>query len=426
MTIADLLARRQRLLGADAPLFYDRPVHLVRGEGVWVYDADGRRYLDVYNNVPHVGHCHPHVVGAIARQAATLNIHTRYLDATILDYVERLTATFDPSLSMAILTCTGSEANEVALRMARQCTGGTGIICSDSTYHGNTAAVWELATSFTGGASRSRHVRAVPFPQQYRPMTAATGAALAAAYVEAVEVAIEAFAADGIRLAGLIVCPIFSGEGLPDVPEGYLHAAVARVRAAGGLFIADEVQAGFGRCGTHLWGHQIHGVVPDIVTLGKPMGNGYPIAGTIARADLVNAFRRASMYFNTFGGNAVACAAGNAVLDVLEGEGLRENARVTGEFLRQGLRGLQARHALIGDVRGCGLFTGVELVRDRAAKTPAPEHARRIVNGMRDRGVLISRIGPFDNVLKLRPPMPFAREHAELTLAALDDSLSAL
>ncbi len=426
MTSETLLDRRRRLVGADAPLFYDRPVHLVRGEGVWVWDADGNRYLDCYNNVPHVGHCHPHVVAAVTKQLQTLNVHTRYLDATILDYIERLTGTLDPSLTMAILTCTGSESNEVALRMARQCTGRQGILCTDFTYHGNTAAVWELATSFTGGRPGGPHVRTVPFPQRYRPLAPGDEATLAAAYAAEVQKQIDALAADGIGVAGLIVCPIFSGEGLPDVPAGYLAQAVARVRAAGGLFIADEVQAGFGRSGSHMWGHQLHGTVPDIVTLGKPIGNGFPIGGVVARADLVNDFRRQSMYFNTFGGNAVACAAGLAVLDVLEREQLMRNAAETGAYLRAGLRRLGERHELIGDVRGPGLFIGVELVRDRAAKTPAPDEAKRIANQMRERGVLLSRIGPYDNVLKMRPPMPFGREHADLLLGTLDEVLAGL
>lgn len=424
--ITTLLDRRNRLLGAGAPLFYDKPLHLVRGEGVWVFDADGRRYLDVYNNVPHVGHCHPQVVEAVTRQLRTLNIHTRYLDETILNYVERLTATFDRSLGMAVLTCSGSESNEVALRMARACTGGMGIICSNFTYHGNTTAVWELATCFTGGKVGSRFVRAVPFPETYRPLTGAQGEALADAYAAEVKKAIDAFAADGIRLAGMLFCPIFSGEGLPDVPPGYLKKAVALVRKAGGLFISDEVQAGFGRSGTHMWGHQAHGVVPDIVTLGKPMGNGFPIGGAVARADLLNEFRAQSMYFNTFGGNPVACAAGLAVLDVMEKEKLMENARVVGDYARGGIKRLQDKHDIIGEVRGPGLFFGAELVRDRRTKEPATDETRRVVNFMRENGVLISRIGPFDNVLKMRPPMPFSRDNADQLLSRLDQALASL
>lgn len=427
MTNRSLLERRVRLLGAGAPLFYDEPVHIVRGEGVWLYDADGKRYLDVYNNVPHVGHCHPHVVEALTKQAATLNVHSRYLHETILDYAERLTATFDDSLDMVIFTCTGTESNEVALRMARQHTGGMGIICTNFTYHGNSTAVWELATTFfKDGRSPGANVRSVPFPDSYRPQFDATGAALAEAYANEVRKALEDFAAHNIKPAALIVCPIFSGEGLPDVPTAYLQKAVEHVRNAGGLFIADEVQAGFGRTGKHMWGHQLHGVTPDIVTLGKPMGNGHPLGGVVARADLLNEFRDSSMYFNTFAGNPVSCAVGMAVLDVLEQEDLLTNAVVTGDYVKQGLRSLQEKHILIGDVRGSGMFFGLDLVSDRQTKQPAAAEAKRVVNEMRRRGILISKIGPHDNVLKMRPPMPFAREHADQLLSVLDDVLAAV
>lgn len=417
-----LLERRYRLLGAGAPLFYDEPVHIVRGEGVWLYDAQGKPYLDAYNNVPHVGHCHPHVVEALCRQAGQLNVHNRYLHTTILDYTERLSATLDDSLAMAIFTCTGSESNEVALRMARGHTGGQGIICSNFSYHGNTTAVWELATAFfEDGASPGDYVLSVPFPDPYR-----AGPGSADETVAAVEAAIEQFQKTGTGFAGLLLCPLFSSEGLPNVAPAYMQTIVNYVHAAGGLFIADEVQAGLGRCGETMWGHQLYGVVPDIVTLGKPMGNGHPVGGVIARTDLVNEFRAASMYFNTFAGNPVSCAVGMAVLDVLEQEKLMENALNVGEYLRDQLRARQARHDLIGDVRGRGLFTGVELVTERQAKTPASREAGRVVNAMRHNGVLISRIGPHDNVLKIRPPMPFSRGDADRLLSVLDDVLASL
>ncbi|MGH8247569.1 MAG: aspartate aminotransferase family protein [Gammaproteobacteria bacterium] len=425
MNATELLERRTRLLGAKAPLFYDEPVHIVRGEGVWLFGADGKRYLDVYNNVPHVGHCHPHVVEALARQAKTLNVHTRYLHETILEYGERLTATFDPTLSMVLFTCTGSEANDIALRMARLCTGGTGIICTNMTYHGNTTAVDELATLFHDNRAIGPNARAVPFPDSYRPLRGLTGEALGEAYADEVQAAIEAFKKDGVRFAGMLVCPIFANEGLPRVPPGFMKQAMQHVRDAGGLFIADEVQAGFGRTG-RMWGYQVDGVVPDIVTLGKPMGNGHPLAAVVARADLVNRFRDQVMYFNTFGGNPVSCAVGMAVLDVMERENLIENARVTGDYVRDGLRRLQKKHDLIGDVRGHGLWIGAELVRDGKTKEPAADEAKRAINLMKDRGVLMGRIGQYDNVLKMRPPMPFGREHADLLLSTLDEVLSAL
>ena len=425
MTVdTQLLERRYRLLGARAPLFYNEPLHIVRGEGVWLYDADGKKYLDVYNNVPNVGHCHPHVVEALYKQSQTLNVHNRYLHELVLEYAERLTALHDDPLSMAFIVCTGSEANEIALRMARQATGKLGIICTNCAYHGNTTAVDELATGLYGGATPSPNVKAVPFPESYRPLDGLTGEALATAYSDKVKQAIDEFEEEGIGFAGILICPIFSGEGLPDVPPGYMEQAMDHVRAAGGLYIADEVQAGFARSGEKMWGYQLSGVTPDIVTMGKPMGNGHPVAGVVARADLVNGFREQVMYFNTFGGNPVQCAVGMAVLDVIEQENLQENALVVGEYIRDGLRALQSEHELIGDVRGRGLFIGVELVMDREAKTPATAQAKTIVNAMKEKGVLISNIGMYDNVLKMRPPLPFSKDNADLLLSVLEDVLA--
>jgi 4-aminobutyrate aminotransferase-like enzyme len=408
----DLRSRRFRVLGRHSPLFYEEPLHLVRGEGVWVWDADGRRYLDVYNNVPHVGHCHPRVVEAIARQVATLNTHTRYLHRNVVEYAERLTARFDPSLSMAMFACTGSEANEVALRMAR--------------HHGNTEAVSELGTGFMPEAQTTRRVRSFPVPDSYNGLPGVAPGELAEVYANAVKSAIDAFEADGIGFAGLLICPAFTNEGLVNVPEGFFAKALGHVRAAGGLYIADEVQGGFGRTGRHWWSHQWHSELPDIVTLGKPMGNGHPISAVVARADLVDEFGEWGMYFNTFGGNPVSCAAALAVLDVLEEEKLPENAVSTGAYVADGLRRLQDKHALIGDVRDKGLFFAVELVQDRTSKAPATAEASRLVNDMRRQGVLISRIGRHDNVLKMRPPMPFSRANADLLLATLGDCFDRL
>ena len=427
MNNKELLQRRARIMGENAPLFYEEPIHIVRGEGVWLFDVDGKKYLDVYNNVPHVGHCHPHVVDAIAKQAATLNVHTRYLHETILDYSERLCATFDDSLSMAILTCTGTESNEIALRMARQHTGKMGIICSNFTYHGNSTAVWELATGFyEGGQSPSANVKTVPFPDAYRPAFDLSGDALWEAYANEVKTAIEAFEEEGIGFAGLIFCPIFSGEGLPDVAPLYMQKVVEHVHNAGGVFISDEVQAGFGRTGKNMWGHQLYDVTADIVSMGKPMGNGHPVGGVVARAELLNEFRNAAMYFNTFGGNPVSCAAAMAVLDVLEQEKLMENAVSVGEYVQNGLQGLQDKHDLIGDVRGHGLFFALDLVTDRTTKQAASAEAKRVINEMRNRGILISKIGPHDNVLKMRPPMPFSKENADQLLTTLDAVLAGI
>ena len=419
----ELLERRYRLLGKSAPLFYDKPLHIVRGEGVSLFDEQGIEYLDAYNNVPVVGHCHPKVVQALARQAATLNVHTRYVHEYVLDYAERLTSTFDPSLDMAIFTCTGSEANDLALRMARLLTGKQGIICSNNTYHGNTAAVDQLSTLFRAGRSDTPCVHPVPFPETYRPLGGLSGDALADAYLAEVELAIKDLERQGGGFAGVLVCPIFANEGLPTLPSGYMERLARIVRQAGGLLIFDEVQAGFGRTGA-MWGHQTIGVVPDLVTLGKPMGNGHPIGGVISRAELINAFRDRVTYFNTFGGNPVSCAAGLAVLETIADEGLLDNVREVGGYVANGLRALMDRHTIIGDVRARGLFFAVELVSDRQAKAPADAAARKVINLMRERRVLVSRLGPFDNVLKIRPPLPFSCDHADRLLHALDACLT--
>ena len=409
MSEGALLERRHRLLGSGAPLFYERPLHLVRGEGVRVWDGDGRCYLDAYNNVPHVGHCHPRVVEALATQAGTLNLSTRYLDERILDYAEALTATFDESLGRVALCCSGTEASELALRIARACTGNDGVIVTDFCYHGNSATIAALSTAFIGPEGIDARVRTIRVPEP-------AGAAIA----------IASLAEAGMKPAAIFLDPIFATEGCPALPPGYVERAVALTREAGGIYIADEVQAGLGRTGAAMWGHQIYDAVPDLVTLGKPMGNGYPLAGVVARPDLIDGFANRAMYFNTFGGNPVACAAGRAVLDVIENECLVENARAVGARIPAGLLALRRKHAVIGAVRGHGLFVVIELVADRAAGMPASAAADAAVNGMRERGVLIGRTGRHDDVLKIRPPMPFGIEDADHLLAALDDTLAAL
>jgi 4-aminobutyrate aminotransferase-like enzyme len=423
---ATLLARRERLLGRNMSTFYQDPIQLVRGEGVWLWDADGRKYLDCYNNVPHVGHCHPRVVEAITRQASTLNTHTRYLHEGILDYVERLTATFDDSLDTAIMTCTGSEANDVALRMAQAVTGKTGVIATDHTYHGNTTAVSQLSTRMPPVGGFGGHVRHVPAPDSYRPMGGTPGEAFATAFAAEVEKAIASLQGSPHGFSALIICPFFANEGFPDLPPGFLDKTVDVVRKAGGLIISDEVQPGFGRTGGHMWGHQRAGFVPDVVTLGKPMANGHPVGGVVANADTLNAFRKAFRYFNTFGGNPVSCAAAMAMLDVIEDENLMENARIIGAYAKDGLNRLAQKHDIVGDVRGSGLFFGAELVLDREQKTPAPDIATKVINEMRERGVLMGKLGIHQCATKIRPPMPFSRDNADLMLSVLDDVLSEL
>jgi 4-aminobutyrate aminotransferase-like enzyme len=425
MANAELIARRQKLLGPNVRLFYDDPVHIVSGNGVWLTDASGKRYLDCYNNVPHVGHCHPHVVEAICKQAATLNIHTRYLHEGILNYVERLMATFTGNITSAIMVCTGSEANDIALRMAQAITGKTGIIATNHTYHGNTSAVSQLSTTKPPIGGFGKHIRHVKAPDSYRP-TGGDATSHAKAFADDVEAACQCLVESGCGVSCMIVCPTFVNEGFPELAKGFLDGAISAVRKAGGVIIADEVQPGFGRTGERFWGHEVAGFTPDIVTMGKPMGNGHPVAAVATSLEIMSAFREAFGYFNTFGGNPVSCAAANAVLDVIENEKLMANAKATGAYTKQGLRRLAEKHAIIGDVRGFGLAIGAELVTDRKTKTPAKAEAERVINMMREKGVLMGSNGISYNVLKIRPPLPFSTTDADIMLMALDECLQAL
>ncbi|MEP1206954.1 MAG: aminotransferase class III-fold pyridoxal phosphate-dependent enzyme [Rhizobiaceae bacterium] len=426
MSHEELIQRRARLLGPNVSTFYDDPVHLVRGEGVWVWDAEGRKYLDCYNNVPHVGHCHPKVVDAICRQAGTLNTHTRYLHEGILDYVERLTSTFQSEISTAIMTCTGSEANDIALRMAEAVTGKRGVIATDHTYHGNTTVVAQLSTTNPSATGDASHVRHVPAPDSYRPLGGEAGMAHAEAFADNIRAAIDDLEQSGIGFSAIILCPAFLNEGFPSLQPGWLKPTLDVVRNAGGLFIVDEVQPGFARNGEAFWGHQRIDAQPDIVTMGKPMGNGHPVAAVATTADIMAAFRKSFRYFNTFGGNPVSCAAAMAVLDVIDEENLQENARVVGHYARAGLERLAEKHPAIGDVRGYGLFFGAELVTNRQTKAPATHYARRVANEMRQQGVLMNTLGINYNTLKIRPPMPFDTSHADLMLETLDRVMSEL
>jgi len=414
---AAMIERRRKLLGSAYELFYNEPVHLIRGEGVWLFDADGRKYLDMYNNVAHVGHCHPYVVEALTKQISTLNTHTRYLHENVLEYAERLTGKFSDELDTAIFACTGSEANELALRIARTVTGGTGIIVTDSAYHGNTKAIYEISTEDIPQDEVPDYVVTVPSPDPYRDAFDADD------YRSHVTAAIETLRSRDIRPAAFIIDTIISSGGVVTPPAGYLKNAAEVVRDAGGLFIADEVQPGFARTGENFWGYEVDDFVPDIVTVGKPMGNGHPIAATIASSELIDEFSTHSHYFNTFGGNPVSCAAGLAVLDVIEQEDLQQNALTTGQYLTDGLTKLAEKHAAIGDIRGSGFFKAVELVSDRKSRAPAKGLAADVVNALRSRGVLSGAIGPHDNILKLRPPMVFSRDNADFFLGVHDDVL---
>ena len=424
MTTSDLMARRDHLLGEGAPIFYERPVNIVRGEGVWLYDDSGQRYLDMYNNVPCVGHCHPRVVEAMHNQAQTLNVHSRYLNEGVLDYAERLANLHADPLTSVVFTCTGTEANEVALGIARAVTGGRGFICSDSAYHGNSAEVGKFTrVGQQNEQDKAREIRAFPFPQRYRSLQdGASDGELTELYLAEVETAINSLRADGIPLAGMLVCSIFANEGLPSIPGEFMPRAAEIVRDAGGLVIADEVQAGFCRTGTW-WGYDATGFVPDIVTMGKPMGNGMPVAAAAASSQMVDEFRRIMRYFNTFAASPLQAAAGTAVIDVIEDEELAGNVDQVGSYLRGELCKIRAGCEPMADVRGHGLFIGMEWVKDRASKTPDADGANTVVNRLREKGFLIGSAGPMGNILKIRPQHVFKRKHADLFLTAFEESI---
>ena len=488
--------RRARAFGAASVLFYERPLEFVRGEACRLYDAAGVAYLDAYNNVPSVGHAHPRVVEATSRQLSRLNIHNRYLHEGVVEYAERILAGFPAALSNITFTCTGSESNDLALRMAACATGARGVIVTEAAYHGNTQLVTGVSpTMLKQEGVLPLEVRVIAAPD-WRGMGgapnvargaggagvgsgagvgnggsvgsvgsgggvasgaagaggagagAAAGAGVGSARVEQlsqefaarVRAAIDDLQRSGVGFSALLVDSIFSSDGVFAEPAGFLRGAVDAVHRAGGLFVADEVQCGFGRLGESLWGFDRHGVQPDVITLGKPMGNGYPMGGVVTRPDILAAFCAKYGYFNTFGGSPVAAAAGLAVLEVIEEEGLIENARVVGEHLRRRLVELSTRHAHLGEVRGAGLYVGVDVVAGEGlgsdggrsgghgsahgrVGSPAPALAQTLINGLRERRVLIGAAGKFGHVLKIRPPLCFSTTDADILVDSLDDVL---
>ena len=410
----DLIDRRQAVLGPNVPTFYEEPVHLIKGEGVWVWDKDGQRYLDCYNNVPHVGHCHPHVVEAISVQAQKLNTHTRYLHEGIVDYGERLTAKFQTELNQIIMVCSGSEANDIALRMAQAATGKTGIIATDNTYHGNTMAVSQLSSRKPPIGGYTANVRHVPAPDTLRPI-GGDYKSQANAFAKEIQTAIIDLETSGYGFSGFLFCPTFANEGLPDLPKNFMAPAAQIIKAAGGILISDEVQPGFGRTGDNWWGHEWLKLSPDVVTLGKPMANGHPVAAVVAKENIMADFRNAFGYFNTFGGNPVSCAAAAATLDVIEQDGLIENSRHVGKEFLERLQTI--KHEVIANIRGRGLFIALELEFNGFA---SEKSAERIVEYARNNGMLVGRTGRNRNILKLRPPMPFSTQNAEQATTILN------
>jgi 4-aminobutyrate aminotransferase-like enzyme/Ser/Thr protein kinase RdoA (MazF antagonist) len=418
----ELLEERGRLV-PSLSVSYRTPLHIVRGSGTRLYDADGQPYLDCVNNVAHVGHNHPSVVHAGQQQMAVLNTNTRYPHAALGRSAERLAGTLPDPLEVCFFVCSGSEANELALRLARTHTGGNDVIVLEGGYHGNTSALVEISPykfDGPGGGGAPAHVHVAPMPDPYRGLYRSPDSDAGEKYAAAVRECVERATANGRRLAAFFAEPLLGCGGQIVPPDGYLAAAFEHVRRAGGVCVADEVQIGFGRVGTHFWGFETQSAVPDIVTLGKPIGNGHPLGAVVTTRAIADSFDTGMEYFNTFGGNPVSCAIGLAVLDVIEREGLQGNALEIGRELIEGLETLKGKHALIGDVRGAGLYLGIELVLDRDTREPAPEHAAHAVERMRERGILLSTDGPDHNVIKIKPPLVFSQEDADRVLRTLD------
>lgn len=423
-----VLSARKAHLSNALSLSYGKPLHLYQGCGPYLFEADGRTFLDCVNNVCHLGHAHPAVVRAVSRQMALLNTNTRYLYDQLVLYAEKLLSRFPKKLRYVFLVNSGSEANDLALRLARNYTGGTDLLVIDGAYHGNLTSLIEISPykfDGPGGKGAPSFVHKVPTPDPYRGKYRGNNIHAAGKYADEVIQIISHLQAEKKKLVGLIAESMMGCAGQVIFPSEFLKMAFEAVKAAGGVCIADEVQVGFGRPGKFFWGFESQGALPDIVTLGKPIGNGHPIGAVVTTEEIARAFETGMEYFNTFGGNPVSCAAGLAVLQAIEEENLQENARVVGDYFLKELRKLQKRHLLIGDVRGLGLFIGVELVKDRKTKEPATAEAREVIETMKNKGILLSTDGPFRNVLKIKPPLVFSRSNVDRVIEALDEVLRA-
>ena len=398
----------------DSPLFYKEPINLESGEGVWLYDKSGKKYLDVYNNVPVAGHCHPRIIASLTDQASKLNVHSRYVSDVVVDYSEKLISLHSDNLSKLQMACSGTEAVEVAIKMARIHTGGQGIICSNATYHGNSHETFRMTIG-----PFEPEFRRVTYPESYRPIKEGLlEEDLCALYIKEVEKQIEGFSQDGIKFAGLIFCSIFANEGLPDFPKDYLSKVSKLVRDSGGVVILDEVQAGFGRTGTW-WGYELSNVSPDIAVMGKPMGSGLPVSGVVTTEEISDSFHEKAFYFNTTAATPLQAAVGGTVIDIIQDEGLIENAEKIGGYLKAELLKIKDDFDYLGDIRGPGLFIGLDIVDNKEDKNPDREKAIEIVEILKGKGVLISNAGQYRNVLKLRPPLVFDSSHADFLLDEL-------
>lgn len=417
---AKLINRRDSVLGSSYRLQYRRPVHFVRGAGMWLYDPDGRPYLDFYNNVPCLGHSHPEVNAAMSEQAGLISANTRYLEPKLVDYAERLVATFPSELNRVVFTCTGSEFNDLALRVAKLVSGNDGVIVSAYAYHGTSAATSMVSPNLGDAVKLSPSLRMVRLPGPSGVPSSEAGAFFDAE----VRAAITDLKRRGIGVAALLIDSIFSSDGVWVDPPGFIAGAVAAVREAGGLVIADEVQPGFGRTGAHMWGFERHGVVPDLATLGKPMGNGFPIGAVVGRRLPMDHFGATARYSNTFAGNTVGIACANAVLTILQRDRIPEHALSMGKRLRAGLESLAAKSRGIGEIRNAGLFFGVDIGLPGAGPAARRAMALNVVNLMRDDGVLISTTGANEDLLKIRPPLICEEEHVDRFLVAMESAVA--
>ncbi len=420
---SDIIKKRRRYLAPSFSLSYQEPLHIVKGEGQYLYDVNGKKYLDAVNNISHVGHCHPKVIEAANRQNKKLNTNTRYLHESILNYAENLTSTLPNSLEVCYFTNSGSESNDLALRIARLFSNSKESIVLSSAYHGHTASLIDVSPykfHGDGGRGKPHFVHIIPVPDKFRGEHIAKGKSIRRYYIQLLKDTIKKIQQRGKQLSLFIIEPVMGCGGQIMIPRSFMVEAFQIVNEAGGLCIVDEVQIGFGRLGSHFWGFQMSGVVPDIITLGKSIGNGHPLSVVITKKNIADIFNNGMEYFNSFGGNPVSCEIGQAVLDVITEEKLQENALKTGEYLLHGLNSIQNKYDIIGDIRGSGLFIGIELIKDMDNMIPAVEEADIVVNAMQKKGILISSDGSDHNVLKIKPPLVFNKKNANYFLESFE------
>ena len=422
--MSDLAERRARVLAPTYRSFFARPLHLVRGEGLNLWDADGREYLDCYNNVVSVGHCHPHVVEALSRQAAKLNTHTRYLHENVVELAERLTAKLPEPIEVCVFTCTGTEANDLATLIAREVTGRQGMAVSECSYHGVSELVRTLSTGSYPKEKRPDWLAVLEPPNLYRGPFRYDEPDAASKYLEMAVEQLDAMEQRGHQLAALMVDLVWDSNGPLNAPLDYVQGLCAEVRRRGGLIIVDEVQSGYCRSGNHWWCADNFGITPDIVTCGKPMGDGHPLAMMATSREIAQRYSESYHYFNTFGGNPVSAAVGNAVIDVIENENLLQNVTDTGHYFEIRLNELADRQPLIGDVQGCGLFWGLDMVNDPETRTPFDDpQMRKLGSLIVDEGVITGTSGRYDQILKLRPPLIFGKPEVDRAIAAIEAAL---